>query len=107
MAITIPGKSKDYNFEGPYRLTTSLNDLSGVYAIISARNNGNFIIDVGESSAVKTRIENHDRKDCWERNRQSGEVKYAVYYTPGLTQEERRKIEKDIRDKNVIPCGSQ
>ena len=105
--MIIPGKSRKYNFEGPHRLTANLNDLSGVYAIISSCNNGNFLIDVGESSGVKTRIENHGRKDCWKKNRQNGEVKCAVYYTPGLTEEERRKIEKDIRENYNIPCGIQ
>ena len=27
-----------------------------------------FLIDVGESAKLHTRIENHDKKDCWIKN---------------------------------------
>jgi len=37
------------------------------------------LIDVGESSKVKTRIETHNRKDYWEKNC-NVTVKYVVYY---------------------------
>lgn len=107
MSIVIEGDSKKYTFNGPYSSNHSLEDRSGVYAIISARNSNNYLVDVGESSEVKSRVENHDRKNCWNRNLNGGTLKYAVLYTPNLRQEGRRAIEDDIRDHNNLPCGER
>lgn len=106
MSITISGKEEKYSFEGPYPLTSSLNDNSGVYAVLAKREEKYYLLDVGEAGEVKTRVENHDRKDCWEKNVKGGVVRYAVYYTPKLKQEGRREIENDIRDNNSLPCGT-
>ena len=72
-----------YEFEGPYSSTVSLQSRAGVYAIIDDKGNGMNLVDVGESSDVKARIENHDRKGCWDRHH-IGTLKVAVLYTPGL-----------------------
>lgn len=96
-----------YEFEGPYRDTASLEDRSGVYAILDQRENNRYgLLDVGESSNVKTRVETHDRKDCWERNKK-GTIHYAVHYTPGLQQAGRMAIEQEIRDQYNPPCGER
>jgi len=93
-----------YLFDGPYFYTSSLDDRSGVYAIICERITSSYILDIGESSEVRTRVENHDRKDCWERNC-TGTIKYAVYYTPHLQKSGRREIEEELRRKYNPPCG--
>lgn len=96
-----------YEFEGPYRDTASLEDRSGVYAILDQRENNRYgLLDVGESSNVKTRVETHDRKGCWERNKK-GTIHYAVHYTPGLRQDGRMAIEQEIRDQYNPPCGER
>jgi len=60
-----------YEFEGPYKNTGPLEDSSGVYVILDYRADSKYyIIDVGESAQVKTRVETHDRKDCWNRYQQ-------------------------------------
>ena len=87
-----------YNFEGPFTGFNQLKDQSGVYVIL----NGNEqIIDVGESSEVKTRIKNHERKSCWKTHRYSS---FAVYYT---SQANRERIEKQIRENHNPPCGEK
>jgi len=55
----------NYSFEGPYSNVGYLQNRSGVYVILSASNH---VVDVGESATVKDRIENHDRKFCWQRH---------------------------------------
>ena len=102
MTITI-GK---YTFEGPYTSTDPLEDKSGVYAIHCKKDDEYYLKDVGESAKVKERVENHDRKDCWEKNC-TGTLTYAVKYTPNLQQEGRKKIEKEIRDQYNPPCGKE
>ena len=97
MSIQING----YSFEGPYSSTYSLEDRSGVYVILC----NSRLIDVGESASVKSRIESHDRRDCWGKNC-SGSIRFAVHYTPNLQQLGRMEIEQEIRRSHRgIPCG--
>jgi hypothetical protein len=100
MSITVG----NYTFEGPYTNTDSLQDRSGVYAIHCYKDQAYYLIDVGETAEVKTRIDNHDRKDCWKRNC-SGTLTVSVLYTPKLQQGGRREIEKELRDQYNPPCG--
>jgi hypothetical protein len=103
MSITIG----EYSFEGPYRSTEMLQDRSGVYVILDKRVDGYYyILDVGESAQVKTRVETHDRKDCWRRNCK-GTLYVAVLYTPNLQQPGRSKIEQEIRQQYNPPCGER
>jgi len=103
MSITI-GK---YEFEGPYPDTASLQDRSGVYAILDHEEGGHYgLLDVGESANVKTRVETHDRKDCWNRNKKRT-LYYAVYYTLNLQQPGRMEIEQEIRGQYKPPCGKE
>lgn len=98
MSINIAG----YTFEGPYYSTASLENRSGVYAILCG--NGLPPVDVGESETVRDRVENHDRKGCWNRNC-SGTIKYAAHYVRG--EQQRKKIEQDIRKRYNVPCGKE
>ena len=104
MAIEILG----YTFVGPYDSTTSLEDRSGVYAILTPTSADRYIvIDVGESSQVRTRVETHDRKRCWQRNATPSGLRYAAYYTPRLRQAGRKAIEVKIRSEYDPPCGKE
>jgi len=94
----------DYTFNGPYRSTDSIEDKSGVYAVICIVGNKGYLLDVGESAQVKTRLDTHDRRDCWEKNC-PGALTYSVKYTPNLKQEARQEIEQKIRDQFNPPCG--
>jgi hypothetical protein len=94
-----------YQFEGPYTSVNSLDDRSGVYAILCY--NGQYrVIDIGESAEVKTRVTNHDRQGCWTRNCTST-LAYAVYYTSYLQQSGRMAIEQELRKLYDPPCGKQ
>lgn len=103
MSITIVS----YRFDGPYGSTELLQDRSGVYVILDYRDDGRYyILDVGESAQVKTRVENHDRKGCWQRHRK-GTLYVAVLYTPNLQQPGRSAIEQEIRRQYNPPCGER
>lgn len=102
MSITI-GK---YSFEGPYRSPGSLQDRSGVYAILDQRADGTYVLDVGEPAQVKTGVETHDRTSCWQRHRK-GTLMVAVLYTPNLQQAGRSAIEQEIRQEYDPPCGER
>jgi len=99
-------KISRYNFEGPYSSTDSLKDRSGVYVILCTGNSSYNPVDCGESANVKSRVENHDRKACWNRNCNST-LEVAVLYTPNLQAAERVAIEQEIRNDYNFPCGSR
>ena len=102
MSITI-GK---YNFEGPYTNTANLKDQGGVYTIL-CQNNGKYnTVDVGESATVKSRVDNHDRKSGWKTNCFIS-LAVAVLYTPSVSAEGRRQIEREIRNQYNFPCGEK
>lgn len=102
MSIEIAG----YTFSGPYKSTSLLEDRSGVYTVLTPTDTTHYkVVDVGESAKVKTRVENHERKPCWQRNTTSDGLRYAVYYTPNLQQAGRKVIEQKIRYQYRPPCG--
>ena len=93
-----------YDFEGPFTSTRSLKNASGIYAILCERNGSRHVIDIGESSTVKDRIESHDRKECWTRNCQGG-LSVAVLYTTNLPSTYRLAIERELRAQYSPACG--
>ncbi len=105
MSITIG----EWTFDGPYLLseTGHLEDRSGVYVILCPTQQGQYdVIDVGESAQVRTRVEAHDRKDCWKRHCKDT-LYVAVLYTPNLQQPGRSEIEQEIRRQYTPPCGER
>jgi len=105
MALNVKGCSKkEYSFEGPYDNINQLEERSGVYFITCYNGSKYYPIDVGESKNVKTRIETHDRANCWDINCKH-KVLIAVFYTPNKQQKGRMEIEQDIRCNYDFPCG--
>ena len=94
----------DYTFNGPYTSTDSIEDRSGVYAVHCKKEGNYYLIDVGESAEVKSRLDDHERKDCRKRECE-GTLTYSVKYTPNLQQAGRMEIEQRIRDQFDPPCG--
>lgn len=92
-----------YNFEGPFNDPTSLRDQSGVYAVLGRSATGWNVVDIGESGGVRSRVTNHDRANCWARNRGGG-LAYAAYYCDEAT---RMRIEGELRSQFNPPCGDQ
>ena len=100
MSINISG----YEFEGPFPSKTSLKNQSGVYMIHYKNNQGEYFrLDCGESEDVKTRVENHDRESCWTRNAK-GDIRYSAYY---CLEDERMRVEQEIRSEFTLPCGDR
>ncbi|GAB4364101.1 MAG: hypothetical protein Kow0060_21090 [Methylohalobius crimeensis] len=95
----------NYNFEGPFTTTANLKNQSGVYAILGR----NFtserwkVVDIGESAAVRDRVDNHDRATCWKRRGHS-QLTAAVYY---CAQQPRMRIEQELRNQFNPPCGDR
>jgi hypothetical protein len=86
-----------YSFTGPVASIDKIKDRSGVFAIVCKVDSEFFLIDVGESSKLRTRIENHDKKDCWTKNC-NGQLTIYVHYTTFLNQKGRILIEQALRE---------
>ena len=101
MAIRIGG----YEFAGPLTNTNEIQHKAGIYVILDNRTGDTWtVIDVGESSDVKSRVMNHDRAHCWKLNR-LGRLGVAVLYTPGWTDSQRRVFERNLREEFSPTCG--
>jgi hypothetical protein len=95
-----------YNFAGPYRSASGLEDRSGVYVILAYNGSGYNVVDVGESATVKSRVETHDRAGCWSRHA-TGPLFVAALYTPGYQAAFRCAIERELRQLYDPPCGKR
>jgi len=96
-----------YNFEGAFANPESLPSGQGVYVIWCEPDQGEWpVLDVGESDDVRHRVITHERTECWRRHCR-GKIHYSATYTPGLTEEQRRNIEHEIRRLNNPPCGKE
>ena len=104
MSLVIVGQT----FQGPFSSTSSLEDRSGVYVIVTRRNSSEkyTVVDAGESATVKTRVSNHDRSECWNQHN-LGELKVTVCYTPNLGQPGRKEIEQEVRRQYSPACGDR
>ena len=91
----------DRSFEGPFQSISNLRNESGVYVILRKKDDIWNIVDVGESEDVCSRVKNHDRKSCWERNEYSH---VAAHYT---NETDRIQLERRIREKYDPPCGKE
>ena len=75
-------KIGDYDFDGPFSSTDSIENKSGLYAILHYKEGKYYLLDIGESSRIKKEIEDRDRKE-WEKS-SNGVIEYSVIYTPKL-----------------------
>lgn len=101
----MPMKVGAHTFDGPHTTTDPIEDRSGVYAVHCRIEDKYHLVDVGESAQVKSRLDTHDRKDCWKDNCQRGTLTYSALYTPNLQQPGRKEIEQKLRDQYSPECG--
>ncbi len=92
-----------FAFDGPFKSTDSIEDKSGIYAVLHYKEGKCYLLDIGESSRMKKEIEENDRKE-WEKN-SKGVIEYSVFYTPKLRKNDRKEIEAEIRATYMPPCG--
>jgi hypothetical protein len=83
-------------------------DFAAIYVILCVDKGGNSkVIDVGQSGEVGTRINSHDRANCWKKNCQTGNIWVCLYKTPSTsyTKDQRTALEGEIRKYYNPDCG--
>lgn len=105
MGVTLIGASgAAYRFEGPFDNLDDLEEGAGVYAVLCMRAGKIDLVAVGESSRIRTGVENDDRSECW-KNNCLGILKYAVHYIENGKNPSRLDVEQDIADNYYLICG--
>jgi len=94
-----------YSFTGPFDSIDKLKDKPGVYAIICIVDREFFLLDVGESTNIRSRIENNEKKGLWIK-KCNGELTIFVLYTPFVEQKGRILIENELREMYHPACES-
>lgn len=96
-------KIGNYHAEGPFGNTNQLQASSGVYVILgrSGANVNWNVVDAGESQDIRQRVENHDRRPCWQRQGHAELAVAAIY----ANEKNRMPIERDLRQQFNPPCG--
>jgi hypothetical protein len=92
-----------YSFSGPVSSIEKIRDRSRIYAIVCEDNREYFLIDVGESSKLRRRIENHDKKKCWIK-KCNGQLLFFIRYTPFVRQQGRKRIKDEIKEVFAPAC---
>lgn len=99
-------KLGNYQFQGPYTTTTSLENKPGIYAIHCLHKNKYSLLDIGESAQVRSRVESHERMKCWQKNCEET-ITVSVYYTSHWSQQGRAELSDRLRQLYNPPCGKK
>jgi hypothetical protein len=106
VSITIAGT----NFACVPLAEANFIDIAAVYVVLCVNSDGSWLaLDVGQSSAVGTRIDSHDRELCWRRECPSGNIWVCVYPMPAgkFTDKARTAFESQLRQSLNPPCGDR
>jgi predicted GIY-YIG superfamily endonuclease len=96
-----------YLFNGPYLLSNFDEiDKAAVYAILCKLNETYYVIYIGQSGELGTRLQSHNKKECWEKHCK-GTLYVAIFNTPSTTYsaEQRRLIERELINEHNPVCN--
>ena len=94
-----------YAFDGPYEEPDRLNDQPGIFVVLDRRRDAFYVLDIGESAVIKTRVGRHDRRKSWKLRCHGEKPQVAVLYTPGMPRDDRMKIEEQLRGAYEPLCA--
>jgi hypothetical protein len=88
----------------------NFSDVAAIYIIICVNPDGSWtIIDIGQSGELGTRIDLHDRRECWKRKCSTGNIWVCVYPMPAnkYSKQERLNLERNLRSQHTNLCGER
>lgn len=83
-------------------------DFAAIYVILCIDKEGTSkVIDVGQSGELGSRIDSHDRKECWKKYLPDCNIWVCIYRMPSskYSKEQRVSLEGNIRDYYKPVCG--
>lgn len=104
--LTIGGKS----FSCVRLANADFKDVAAIYVVLCVGEGGSWtVLDVGQSGELGARIDSHDRRECWSGNCPGGNIWVCVYPMPSsrYTKQDRRQLERSIRDQYRPACGKR
>lgn len=92
-----------YNFEGPWSLGQSFNDVPGIYVVYTSQQ----WLDIGETDKLGSRIngDNHERKPQWISN--SGGLPINIAFLRIDEAKARLDVESQLRLLLAPVCGEK
>jgi hypothetical protein len=111
MPESVPIKIGEYSFTFVRLAETDFTDVAAVYVVICVLGEkGNYgVIDVGQTGEVGTRINSHEREECWKRECSTGNIWVCVHTMPSVryTKDDRLHLERDLRERYKHKCGEK
>ncbi len=86
-------------------------DLAAVYVILCVKPDKSWtVLDVGQTGVLGSRIDSHDRRECWTKNCATKNIWVCVYSMPSTkySPQDRRDLEAEMRKQHsYAPCGQR
>lgn len=95
-----------FDFKGPFESPQDLENLPGIFAVISVWEGRAELIDIGTADEIRCSVEAHHRRNFWQRSSPGSRLIYAAAYTSHLDQQGRIQVEQELRLQYRIPCGA-
>jgi hypothetical protein len=105
---------------GPYEDPASVTGKAGIYIVIAGRETADGkswdtstykLLDIGQSGDAATRLADHDREDCWKRNKPAGSTllfKFGPMPSSQYDETDRRIVECCLRAHlRPLRCGTE
>jgi len=107
------------DWKGPYVDPADVTGRAGIYMVIAGQRgpDGGWLLstyellDIGQSGKGADRLADHDREDCWKRNKPANSTvlfKFAAMPSEDYDKTDRRIVECCLRaDHRPLPCGTE
>jgi len=108
--MSTPLKIFNLPFQCVKLIEADFSDVAAIYVILCVETAEKWsVLDVGESGQVGSRINDHDRSDCWSKNCPNKNIWVCIYKTPTAqyTSQQRRDLENKIRSHYMPTCGDR
>lgn len=106
LMVTIRG----YPFSCVPLSKADFSDKAAVYVILCVSEGGSWtVLDVGQSGAVGSRLDSHDRKSQWSENCPTQNIWVCVYSMSSSKYDktDRENLEQHLRRQYTPPCGAR
>lgn len=91
-----------YQFAGPYNVDLGFKrDFGAVYAIVDDTPK---ILDIGQTQSINDRVQYHDRRPCWDRNKVGA---LHLYIYENSSEQTRLQLENSLREIYKPTCGDK